>query len=344
MMTAVVIVGMLGASSSSIETVQEVIAEMNHSAIPWTSTQLMEAISGTTVGRDEASVLGPLILAAWEAHRSRPPIEVGDLAAIFEAKRDSIDAVDVEYHVAVKRHNAAASTLDESMTWWVRWWQDQYAVHRSVASTAAGLVNPVDDGSAMAWRTDGERLWFSRRGKVMREVDAASLSMIGIEDSWLGAGGCIGRHADGTARAAEHDLAAMLGSAADGTVVVESSLDVLDDVPVVVLRLGWQHPCWIYLDPARGFSPLRIDRWLEVDKGSILARTEMSEFQQIAGGLYLPKHIELLQYRVSQNMATNNGEPAASPFFELIMHAVRLEINRPIEWGQVLPRWDREPE
>jgi hypothetical protein len=40
----------------------------------------------------------------------------------------------------------------------------------------------------------------------------------------------------------------------------------------------------------------------------------------------------------------NNGEPAASPFFELIMHAVRLEINRPIEWGQVLPRWDREPE
>lgn len=342
MMVLIAIGGLLGAGSSGIETVQAVMAAMNQSATGWTSQQLLDAVSEASVGRDEASVLGPLVLAAWEANRSRPPIEVDELAAVFQAKRDSIDAVDVVYHVTLKRRSGSA--WGEPLTWWVRWAQDQYAVHRSVGATAEGLANPGDDYSAMAWRTDGASLWFSRRGKVMREVDPAGLSMLGIEDSWLGAGGCIGRQSDGTARAAEHDLAAMLQNAAAGTVIVESSLDVLGGVPVVVLRLGWHHPCWMYLDPARGFAPLRIDRWLEDDKGAILARTELSAFQKSAGGLYLPNHIQLVQYRMSENIAMNAGQPAVPAYFELTMQVVRVDINQPIEWGLVLPRWDREPE
>ena len=345
MMSSVAVLTALCACSSGLETVQEVIAAMNHATTPWTSEQLMQALSGAAVRRDEASVLGPLVLDAWEAHRSRPPIEVAELAVIFEAKRDSIAAIDVEYHITMTRLSPRGSSSDEApMAWWVRWAQDQYAMHRSVAATSAGLANPTQDHSAMAWRTDGKRLWFSRHGNVMREVDAAGLSMVGIEDSWLGAGGCIGRQTDGSARAAEHDLAAMLSHAVPGTVVVESRIEKLGGVSVVVLRLGWQQPCLVYLDPSRGFAPLRIDRWLEDDQGSLLARTEMSHLRQMSGGLWLPEHIKLSQYRMSERVVRADWKPVTPAYVELVMQAVRLQINKPIEWGQVLPRWDREPE
>ena len=345
MMSSVAVLTALCACSSGLETVQEVIAAMNHATTPWTSEQLMQALSGAAVRRDEASVLGPLVLDAWEAHRSRPPIEVAELAVIFEAKRDSIAAFDVEYHITMTRLSSPGSPSGGGpLTWWVRWAHDQYAMHRSVAATPAGLANPDQDHSAMAWRTDGKRLWFSRQGQMMREVDAAGLSMVGIEDSWLGAGGCIGRQTDGSARAAEHDLAAMLSHAGPGTVVVESRVEMLGGVSVVVLRLGWQQPCLIYLDSSRGFAPLRIDRWLEDDRGSLLARTEMSQFRQMSGGLWLPEHITLSQYRVNERVVRTDWKPATPAYFKLVMQAVRLQINRPIEWGQVLPRWDREPE
>lgn len=62
------------------------------------------------------------------------------------------------------------------------------------------------------------------------------------------------------------------------------------------------------------------------------------------GGLWLPEHIKLSQYRMSERVVRADWKPVTPAYVELDMQAVRLQINKPIEWGQVLPRWDREPE
>ena len=333
------------ADASGVDLVQSVLAGMKASASPWTSRHLMEAVRGAQVGRQRASVLAPRIIAAWDQHRPRPPIEVGELLAVFRSKRDSIDAVDVEYRVTlIRRSTTDPAESPEPVEWWVRWAEDHHAMHRSVASTRAGLADPVGDSSAMAWRTDGTRLWFSRAGGVLREVDPAGLSMVGLEDSWLGAGGCIGRRSTGTARAAEHDLAAMLACAVEGTAIVESELDLIAGVPVVALRLGWTSPCWIYLDPARGFAPVRIDRWLEETGGTVLARSDMQAFRRVAGGVWLPERIRLRQYRLVGGVLPVGEQPATLPYFDLSVEVSKAMVNSPIEWGLVQPRWDREPE
>jgi hypothetical protein len=338
----VVLIAVL-AESSGVDVVQSVLASMSAARTPWTSCQLMSAVRGIQVGRVESAVLAPRVLAAWEAHRPRPPIEIDELAAVFEAKRDSIDAVEVTYRVTLVRHGV--DTGMRSIVWWVYWAQDGYAIHRSVASTRARLSDPRGDASAMAWRTDGKRLWFSKAGSTLREVDPAGLSMVGMEDSWLGAGGCIGRRSDGTARAAEHDLAAMLAASADGTAIIESALTPVGGTPTVSLRMGWTSPCWIYLDPARGFAPLRIDRWLDDDDSIVLARSEMEAFRSVAGGVWLPDRIRLRQYRMPTGTAQNaEAATEAPPYLDLSVEVVSASLNSPIEWGRVVPRWDREPE
>lgn len=341
----VVVLAAMLAESSPVDMVQSVLHRMKSSETPWTSCELMAAVSGPRVNRQEAALLAPRIIAAWDAHRPRPRIEVHELAAVFESKRDSVDAVEVVYRARLLRREAKAAPLAGPTVWWVHWAQDRYAMHRSVASTQTGLSHPRGDESAMAWRTDGQRLWFSRAGDVLREVDAAGLSMVGIEDSWLGAGGCIGRRSEGTARAAEHDLAAMLAGAAAGTAIIESDLTQVEGTPAIALRLGWASPCWIYLDPARGFAPLRIDRWLDDADGVVLARTDMDTFRLVSGGLWLPERIRLRQYRMPPGTTTETGgDPEEMPYFDLLVEVTNASLNTPIEWGQVLPRWDREPE
>jgi hypothetical protein len=337
---AVLVAGLLLSEPGRVDLMQSILDRMKSSEHSWTSRDLMEAVRGAPIGRQEAAMLAPRIIAAWNAHRSSPPIEVGELAAVFQSKRDSIEAIDVEYRVSlIRRGDGDSGAAPSPIVWWVRWAQDQYAIHRSVAATRVGLANPLGDSTAMAWRTDGQRLWFSRAGGVLREVDSAGLSMVGMEDSWLGAGGCIGRRSDGTARAAEHDLAAMLAGAVDGTVIVESEERHIDGVAVVAVRLGWESPCWIYLDPARGFAPVRIERWLEDNDGRVLARSDMHNFRRLAGGVQMPERVTLRQYRLEAGQI-----PHAAPYLELCMEVAAVAVNTPIEWGQVVPRWDREPE
>ena len=313
--------------------IEPVLTAMRKAEPAWTSDELLQAVSGVQLDRTTSSIVAPRLIEAWEAHRKRPPIEVGELAMIFAAKRDGVASIDVTYSASLRRSA-------ETTHWWVRWLEDESAVQRTVASTPTGLADPMDDPSVMTWRMDGSRMWFSRAGAALREVDPAGLSMVGIEDSWLGAGGCIGSRGAGTARAAEHDLGSMLAAGPAGTAIVESERCIIRGIPAVALRIGWKWPVWVYLDSSRGFAPVRIDRWMEAPGGVLLARTEMRGLKPLKGGLWLPTSIVLQQFPLEEMPANRGDTPDVPPELELRLEQASMRCNEPIMWEEVPPQWD----
>jgi len=175
-------------------------------------------------------------------------------------------------------------------------------------------------------------VWFARLDDDLREIPVEAVPMLGIEDSWLGAGGCIGRRWDGTARAVEHDLASLLERLPEGTAVVESSIFRIRSRDVAVLRVGWRTPFWLYLDIDRGFAPIRIDRVMDDPHGPMLARTDMSDFKRYAG-LWLPRRIHLQQYRLQNLRFGPHDRPSSPAYLELDLRAEDILVNARIEWA-----------
>ena len=334
-MWCIVVVGVLtvvGAESP----IQRVLCRMRAASPAWTSSELVAATSEVAADRRVAGILAPRLVEAWNAHRPQPPIDVSGVQAIFAAKQAAIESIDVVYHSTIRQRGSTASATESS--WWTHWRESDVMSQRDVAHEQSGLMLGTTDPTAMTWRRSQGRTQFSRAGGPLRAVDAAGASMLGVEDSWLGAGACLGRRARGTAHAVEHDLTSLLARLPRDVAVVESDMSLVSGRPAVVLRLGWQDVCWIYLDPARGFSPLRIDRVLRSEGGVMLSRTDLTDFHQVSRGLWLPWRIRQRQYHIESNSFSPGDEPVGEWTLELDLRAETIRINTPITWPEADPR------
>jgi hypothetical protein len=330
----IVVVGML--TVVGLESpVQQLLRRMRAASPAWTSCQLIAASSELAADRRVASVLAPRLVEAWNAHRPQPPIDIAGVQAIFAAKQAAIHSIDVVYHSTIRQRGSASSATESS--WWTHWRESDEMVQRDVAYEQSGLMPGTADPTAMTWRRSQGRTRFSRAGGPLRAVDAAGASMLGVEDSWLGAGSCLGRRARGTSHAVEHDLTSLLARLPRDVAVVESALSLVSGRPTVVLRLGWQDVCWIYLDPARGFSPLRIDRVLRSEGHIMLSRTDLSDFNQVSSGLWLPWRIRQRKYQIESNCFGPGDDPPGKWTLELDLRAETIRINAPILWVGVNP-------
>ena len=333
-MWCIVIVGVLTVVGSE-SSIQRVLCRMRAASPAWTSCELIAATSEVAADRRVAGVLAPRLVEAWNAHRPQPPIDISGVQAIFAAKQAAIHSIDVVYHSTLRQRRPAASATESS--WWTHWRESDEMVQRDVAYEQSGLMLGTADPTAMTWRRCQGRTQFSRAGGPLLAVDAAGASMLGVEDSWLGAGSCLGRRARGTAHAVEHDLTALLTRLPRDVAVVESEMSLVSGRPAVVLRLGWQDVCWIYLDPARGFSPLRIDRVLRSDGHIMLSRTDLTDFHQVSSGLWLPWRIRQRKYQIESNSFGPGDKPVGEWALELDLRAETIRINAPIHWAAADP-------
>ncbi|MDP7070442.1 MAG: hypothetical protein QF561_03730 [Phycisphaerales bacterium] len=302
------------------------------------SGALLDRIPASAKGGGRHQPLAESLFTAWNEARPVPPVTVDDVQTIFAAKRDAVASIDVTYRASLhRRDDPSVRQPGRVSVWWTRWRQDAQLLERRVASNQGGLAAPGGDASAMRWASDRIRVWFARLDDELREIPGGEAPMLGIEDSWLGAGGCIGRRWDGTARAVEHDLASLLARLPKGAAVVESATTRIRGREVAVLRIGWRTPFWIYMDIERGFAPLRIDRVIDDEHGPMLARTDLSAFEE-SGRLWLPTHIQLQQYRLASARFGPGDQPPGMPYLDLQLQAGRMLLNTAIDWGTAVAR------
>ncbi|MCP4839605.1 MAG: hypothetical protein GY894_09650 [Planctomycetes bacterium] len=317
---------------------QEILRDIGTGRMEWSSSELLARIPMDVPGGGRNQPLADQLFNAWNAARDTPPVTVDDVQAIFSAKRDAIESIDVLYQSSLRTESdPSAGQPGRASVWWTWWRQDGDWLVRQVARGRPGLAQPADDAGAMRWQSDRNRVWFARLDDKLQEIPVDSVPMLGVEDSWLGAGGCIGRRWDGTARAVEHDLASLLERLPKGTAIVESATLQLDDREVAVLRIGWRTPFWLYLDIGRGFAPMRIDRVMDDEHGPMLARTDLSDFKQCAG-LWLPRQIRLRQYRLTTTRFGPGDRPTSPAYLELDLQAEHISVNEGIQWGTSLVR------
>jgi len=287
------------------------------------SVALCAAVREQADGAATDNALAGQIVAAWNAGRQPPLVDVGMLQSVFEAKRDAVARFEVDYLTTQTSPPAA-----RAHTWWTGWSQDSEQAERR---TAAGPgIDPSQDPTAMRWVRKRGRVWFARLGETLEGVRERGASILGVEDSWLGAGGCIGDVGRGLARAAEHDLGRMLERLPFGVAVVESEPVEIDGVPCVVLRIGWNWPCWVYLDPMLDFGPRRIDRVLDIAGRPTLSRTDLTQPIR-CGGVWLPTRIAWRQYPIAGPNFGPGDEPETKPDWVLESTASRLLVNG-AEW------------
>ncbi len=285
-----------------------------------TSEGLYASVQAMAQGRKQSPRLAKQIVDAWNAGRTPPLISTDNLQAVFDAKRDAVVRFDAEYQTV----QTAKGATGDAHVWWTRWSQSPDQAERQTGASRAAMVDPSQDSTAMRWRRAEGRVWFARMGERLVPVGGASI--LGVEDSWLGAGACIGDRRRGCARAAEHDLGLMLDRLPFGAAIVESETADVDGVACVVLRIGWDWPCWIYLDPAKDFGPRRIDRVLDLAGRATLSRTNLEQFIR-CGGVWLPSRITWRQYPLEGPNFGPGDEPGVEPEWALTSSATHLAVN-----------------
>ncbi|MDP7029041.1 MAG: hypothetical protein QF733_02335 [Phycisphaerales bacterium] len=318
MMRAAALAVAIGGGVWAAPSPADLLTRLRAGAGPQTSQALHALVRDTIDHPTGDGDLAGDIMTAWNAGRRPPPVDVSDLEAIFSAKRDAVRRFEVEYATT----STASDGADRS--WWTRWTQGPDRAERCTASARNGLRDAAADPTAMRWVRERGRVWFGRMDEPL--TSAAGASMLGLEDSWLGAGGCIGDRRSGLARASEHDLGSLLGRLPFGVAIVESAPMTLEGVDCVVLRVGWEWPCWVYLDPALDFAPRRIDRVMDLAGQATLSRTNLRDFVR-RGGLWIPTRIAWRQHPLSSNDFGPGDVAEAAPDWVLTSTATRLVVN-----------------
>jgi len=305
----------------------DLISSLRRGEGPRTSEALYRAVRAALPrGRHVPADLGSVIVTAWDQGRPVPPVSVADLQAIFAGKRDAVRSCEVIYEVRTSAVREASKELEPRSSWWTRWWQRGSEALRVVSPSRVGLSEDEGDPARMTWRITNGRVHFARSDGSWRELRESGASILGLEDSWLGGGSCIGQSALGLARAAEHDLAAMLASLAVGTAIVESVETLVDGAACVVLRVGWPRPYWFYLDPAIDFAPRRIDRIVSLTGRLTISRTTMTNFSR-CGGQWVPTSWQWSQHPLRAAEFGPGDEPEDPAEWLLEAEAAMLRIN-----------------
>jgi len=262
------------------------------------------------------------IVRAWNSGRTPPIISIEDVAFIFASRRDAIEKFDVTYKTTSQMFSGAA----DPVTWWTSWRQDGMQARRVVAPVVEGLDPDHRHPATMQWQSDRGVVSFGRLNESMRPVPEVGASMLGVEDSWLGAGACIGSIDAGFSRASEHDLGALLERLPSGAAVVETAPVMIQEAACVVLRLGWPRPYWIYLDPELDFGPRRIDRILDLAGVATLSRTTMDQFVQ-CGGQWLPTRFRWSQHPLGAGRIGPGDDPESEADWVLAATAHAMAVN-----------------
>ena len=301
------------------------------------SESLHRAVKALDLSSTELERIGPAMLASWNASRPAPLVTPESIRILFDAKKKSIFSLDVRYRTTLTRRGRDAlpsvnAQSSSSEVWWTRWAMDGSRIGRMVASSRQGLAHPSDDQLAQSTVFDGLRTWVREGDQPLSVVSQDEGDLFGIEGTWLGAGGCLGDRDQFTARAGEHDLAGMIERSHPDAIVVESGTIDVAGVVTVVLRMGWDDPIWLYLDPARSLAPVRIDRRLSVDGGTILIRTDVDMLERVESGVWLPRRIRLSQFELPDDQFQAGDEPTGPWYLRIESTLESLACNRPLDW------------
>lgn len=130
----------------------------------------------------------------------------------------------------------------------------------------------------------------------------------------------------------EHDLLGLLASAGSEAVLVESNVVMMHGCATIALRVGWEEPIWLYLDPAIGFAPRRIDRCLSTTMGRVLIRTELEDLHDV-GGLWLPGRMVLTQHLLDSSWFEAGDDPERPWYLKIESTLDAYRWNQAVDWG-----------
>ncbi|HUW82519.1 MAG TPA: hypothetical protein VMZ31_06925 [Phycisphaerae bacterium] len=235
---------------------------------------------------------------------ARPPgmVQPLELAAIFKAKRQTIDNCQFRY----TKNRTLDAALCEGV-YSISPDTDPKTLHQRIhfAQSGAKLFRTVaygtsshgqgDDAPTLARAFDGEvEVSYNRRVNAANRHKPSSLNWYYRDDDhWLPVGAMLGDKQAGTTMLSYLDFAGLIERLPE-LVYVEPETTTLDGREMLVVTQGMVPPLNVYyLDVERNFAPSMLEHKTEVDGVAIIVRYKGSEFQDMGNGLWLPQKVTM---------------------------------------------------
>jgi len=270
------------------------------------------------------------VLKVWDSTRPQGPYSLEELREIIRFKKDSVNSIYVEFVDTKKIYKTLASGLisapyaKEIRT--VKFAQQGDKLHRSEARKFAfSLGGSFEEERPVARAFDGEseyRLYYSSyetpRGQIVKGVGREAYYR---DDYWPALAASLGQQDNGSATAYYYDLMSCLQI--PGVAYVKPGYVDVNGTPTIVVEYGKPRAATFYLDPKRGFTPVKIEAYSTINNVDV---KKIIQYSNHTGQdtLFMPLRVDIKFLR-------RMPDGSFKVFYTRLLEAKKLAVNQVID-------------